>query len=75
MLSAIAIATTLVAAAPAVAAEPSPEPGLPIRGVTVDRNRMPEGVTHIEAPPLRSYKLQAVPAPTPSPSPSPQPKH
>ncbi|HEY9855188.1 MAG TPA: hypothetical protein V6D05_05575 [Stenomitos sp.] len=72
MLSAIVIASTLVAAAPAMAAEPSPNPGLPIRGVTVERNRMPEGVTHIEAPPLRSYKIQAVPAPTPSPSPTPR---
>lgn len=71
MLSAIAIATTLVAAAPAMAAEPTPKPGLPIRGVTVDRN-MPAGVTHIEAPPLRSYKTQAAPAPTPSPTPQPK---
>lgn len=72
MLSAIAIATTLIAAGPAMAAEPTPQPGLPIRGVTVDRNKMPDGVTHIEAPPLRSYKVQAAPAPTPSPTPTPK---
>ena len=69
MLSALAIATLLVAEAPAMAAEPTPNPGLPIRGVTVDRNRMPDGVTHIEAPPLRSYKVQAAPTPSPSPTP------
>lgn len=72
MLSAIAIATTLVAAAPAMAADPTPNPGLPIRGVTVDRNKMPEGVTHIEAPPLRGYRIQSVPPATPSATPLPK---
>lgn len=72
MLSAIAIATTLVAAAPAMAAEPTPNPGLPIRGVTVDRNKMPAGVTHIEAPPLRGYRIQGAPPATPSATPQPK---
>lgn len=63
----------LAVAAAVVAANPTPDPGLPIKGVTVDR-KMPQDVTHIESPPLRSYKAPAEPA-TPSSSPAAAPRH
>lgn len=55
---------TAVAAAPAA----SPTPGLPITGVSAGQ-KMPAGVTHIEAPPLRAFRIQATPTATPSPTP------
>jgi hypothetical protein len=53
----------------ALAAEPSPSPhpkSLPIRGVTVDVQKMDQvpsdsGASHIEAPPLRMFRLNAAP--------------
>lgn len=76
MLSAIAIATVLVATSPdgfVVSAAPDAQqsPGLPIKGVTVDK-KMPQGVTHIEAPPFRGYRIQLAPTATPSPTPEPK---
>ncbi|MBO9540408.1 hypothetical protein J7643_07430 [bacterium] len=78
MLSALAIASVLVATVPdpalvANAPEAQQSPGLPIKGVTVDK-KMPQGVTHIEAPPLRGYKIQLAPTPPATPSPTPEPK-
>lgn len=79
MLSALAIATVLVATAPdpvqlAEAPEPQQSPGLPIKGVTVDK-QMPRGVTHIEAPPFRAYRVQQLaPSKQATPSPTPEPR-
>jgi hypothetical protein len=64
-LTAVILAGAL--ASPVLAAEPSPSPhpakALPIRGVTVDVQKMDQapsdsGATHIEAPPLRMFRVQ-----------------
>lgn len=79
MLSAIAIATVLVATTPegfvlSAAPDAQQSPGLPIKGVTVDK-KMPQGVTHIEAPPFRAYKIQQLAPTAPAtPSPTPEPR-
>lgn len=95
-LAAVTLAGML-AATPVMAAEPSPSPhpkSLPIRGVTVDVQKMDQapsdsGASHIEAPPLRMFRVAPAPgaanemaapaaarakAAAPVPSPSPSPR-
>lgn len=62
MLPVLAIAASVALAAP--------DPGLPIKGVTVEQT-MPGNVSHIEAPPFRGYRIMAL---TPSATPSQSPK-
>lgn len=78
-----ALALVAAAAAPAFAAEPSPDPtGLPIRNVTVDVQRgasqdAAPGASHIERPPFASPRrfrvMEAAPAAAPHPLPTPTP--
>lgn len=65
MLTALALASMVASQPPA-----DSDSGLPIRGVTVNQS-MPRGVTHIEAPPFRAYRMQT-PGATGSPTPAPK---
>lgn len=68
-LAGMLAATPFICEPQALAAEPSPSPhpkSLPIRGVTVDVQKMDEapsdsGASHIEAPPLRMFRMAPPP--------------
>lgn len=67
------LVTMMMAAAIAATPAAAPGQGLNITGVSAGHT-MPAGVTHIEAPPMRSYRILTTPTPTASTTPTPPPR-